>query len=91
MGKVLKTCIGVPIFYALFHCRIGHDLAVMSLSNHTILSRGTFSYWSGFLAGGSTVLPCHFRPYRTPLYDTDEMCHRHPLQKPLERLYNYTN
>ena len=43
---------------------IGHDLAVMSLCNHTILTYGTFSHWAGFLAGGSRVLPMHFPEYR---------------------------
>ena len=43
---------------------IGHDLAVMSLCNHTILTYGTFSHWMGFLAGGSRVLPMHFPEYR---------------------------
>ena len=38
-------------------CSIGHDMAVMSLCNHTILSYGTFGYWSGFLAGGSVIEP----------------------------------
>ena len=33
------------------------DLAVLASCNHTILSYGTFSFWSGFLAGGKRVIP----------------------------------
>ena len=43
---------------------IGHDLALMSLCNHTIISHGTFSYWSGYFAGGSVIRPEHFVKYR---------------------------
>ena len=43
---------------------IGHDLALMSLCNHTILSHGTFSYWSGYFAGGFVIRPEHFHQYR---------------------------
>ena len=31
---------------------VGVDLALLVLSNATILSRGTFSSWAGFLNGG---------------------------------------
>ncbi len=43
---------------------VGHDLALLSLCNHTILSYGTFSFWGGFLAGGAAVVPYHFPEYR---------------------------
>lgn len=43
---------------------IGHDLAVASLCNHTIISYGTFSLWVGFLAGGIIMSPFHFPEYR---------------------------
>ena len=33
------------------------DMAMMSMCNHTILSYGTFSFWSGFLAGGKRIIP----------------------------------
>lgn len=69
---------------------IGHDLAVMSQCNHAIASRGTFSFWVGFLAGGSVILPCHFPEYRNQ-YDINEVCRRNPLKQPLDRLYLYIN
>ena len=47
---------------------IGHDLALMSLCNHTILSHGTFSYWSGYFAGGLVIRPEHFNQYRYEYY-----------------------
>ena len=31
---------------------IGFDLAVLAHSNHTIMSRGTFSMWGAILCGG---------------------------------------
>ena len=43
---------------------VGHDMAVMSLSNHTIISRGTFSYWMGFLSGGRVIRPEYFPEFR---------------------------
>ncbi len=43
---------------------VGHDLALMSLCNHTVISYGTFSFWSGFLAGGTVIKPEHFEEYR---------------------------
>ena len=36
---------------------IGHDLAIMSLCQHSIVSRGTFSGWASFLAGGQSISP----------------------------------
>ena len=39
---------------------VGLDLAIMSRCNFTILSYGTFSFWSGFLSGGSKLLPVHY-------------------------------
>jgi len=67
---------------------IGHDIAVMSQCKHSIVSRGTFSYWSGFLAGGSVILPCHFPNFRSQ-YDLEKVCKRDPLKNPLERLYQF--
>lgn len=43
---------------------IGHDLALMSLCDHAILSYGTFSYWGGYLTNGSVITPLHFPEYR---------------------------
>lgn len=68
---------------------IGHDLAVMSMCDHSILSRGTFSFWAGFLAGGSVILPCHIPQYRAD-FDNIVVCRRDPLKNPLPRLYAYT-
>ena len=39
------------------HESAGTDLALMARCNHTVLSYGTFSFWSGFLAGGKRVMP----------------------------------
>ena len=39
---------------------VGLDLAIMSRCNFTILSYGTFSFWSGFLSGGPRLLPKHY-------------------------------
>ena len=36
---------------------IGHDLAIMSLCQHSIVSRGTFSRWAKFLAQGKSISP----------------------------------
>jgi hypothetical protein len=49
----------------LLYFSIGHDLAVMSLCNHTIISHGTFSFWIGFLAGGKVISPNHFPNLRS--------------------------
>ena len=38
----------------------GYDLALLSQCNHTILSYGTYSYWAGLLAGGSTFTPQNY-------------------------------
>ena len=39
---------------------VGLDLAIMSRCNYTILSYGTFSFWSGFLSEGPKLLPVHY-------------------------------
>ena len=33
------------------------DMALLANCNHTILSYGTFSFWSGFLSGGKRIIP----------------------------------
>ena len=33
------------------------DFALLASCNHTILSYGTFSFWSGFLSNGKRVIP----------------------------------
>ena len=50
--QVILLCL---FLFFLQFCRIGHDLAVMSQCNHAVASRGTFSFWVGFLAGGKIV------------------------------------
>ena len=70
---------------------IGHDLALMSLTNHTILSRGSFSYYASILSGsGVKILPCHFQAYQDPKVNIHHICYRDPLLKPLGRLYPIT-
>ena len=32
-------------------------MALLANCNHTILSYGTFSFWSGFLSGGKRIIP----------------------------------
>ena len=66
----------------------GHDLAVMSMSNHTILSRGSFSYYSSIFAGsGVKILPCHFQAYQDLKVNVHHICYRNPFTKPLTRFY----
>ena len=38
---------------------VGVDMAILSKCNFTILSYGTYSFWSGFLSGGPKILPYH--------------------------------
>ena len=33
----------------------GHDLAVLSMCDHMIVSAGTFGWWAAWLANGTTV------------------------------------
>lgn len=69
------------------HNGIGHDLAIMSKCNHSIVSRGTFSYFSSFFAGGATILPCHFPAYKLSSDQKNEICNRDPLTNPIPKLY----
>ena len=71
---------------------IGHDLSLMSMMNHTILSRGSFSFWAGFMAGyGAKVYPCHFPAYQSLEHNSKHICYRHPLEKPIKRIHPFTN
>ena len=71
---------------------IGHDLALMTKMNHTILSRGSFSYWSTYFAGnGAKVYPCHFQEYQDFEHNLPYLCFRHPLEKPIRRIHPPTN
>jgi len=65
---------------------IGHDLALMALCNHTIISRGTFSFWAGFFAGGSVVRPEHFARYRKHEANHN-LLEEGPLEMSLPRIY----
>ena len=38
---------------------VGLDMAILSKCNYTVLSYGTYSFWSGFLSGGPKILPIH--------------------------------
>ena len=40
----------------------GLDMAVLSLCNHLVLSRGTFGLWSSVLSGSTRIMPKHFLP-----------------------------
>lgn len=37
-----------------------HDMAVLSKCNHSIITKGTFGRWAGYLAGGETI---YFKPF----------------------------
>ena len=39
------------------------DLAVLSLTNHTVISVGTFSWWAGWLSGGQVI---YYKNWLTP-------------------------
>ena len=49
----------MPRYLELITCfnTKGMDLALLASCNHTISSYGTFSFWSGFLAGGKRIIP----------------------------------
>ena len=47
---------------------LGMDMALLANCNHTILSYGTFSFWSGFLSGGKRIIPSMMlNRWKTPL------------------------
>ena len=47
---------------------LGLDLALLAKCNHSILSYGTFSFWSGFLAGGKRIIPAMIlKQWNSPL------------------------
>lgn len=39
---------------------VGLDMALLSRCNYTILSYGTYSFWSGFLSQRPKILPVHY-------------------------------
>ena len=45
---------GKDIFFSTFTEPI-HDMAILSLCNHTVMSTGTFGWWGAWLAGGTVV------------------------------------
>ncbi|XP_046548475.1 galactoside alpha-(1,2)-fucosyltransferase 2-like [Haliotis rubra] len=76
-GSWVNRNIGAPDVVVVQRDSAEVDLCVLSMCNHTILSVGTFGWWAGFLAGGTTVYYKH--PYRNntemsrwyPNYDSD--------------------
>ena len=58
---------------------IGLDLAMMSRCNYTILSYGTFSFWSGFLGGSPKILPVHYHFGHTSWIDGSPEYHQDPF------------
>ena len=49
-----QNIVGPDVRYSSF-TKAALDFAIMTLSDHTIISSGTFSWWSGWLAGGTVV------------------------------------
>ena len=49
-----KNVIGSDVVYSNFKEPI-IDMAILSLCNHTIITSGTFSWWGGWLSGGTVV------------------------------------
>ncbi|XP_046548477.1 galactoside alpha-(1,2)-fucosyltransferase 1-like [Haliotis rubra] len=61
-GSWVNRNIGAPDVVVVQRDSEAVDLCVLSMCNHTILSVGSFGWWAGFLAGGTTVYYKH--PYR---------------------------
>ncbi len=49
------------------------DLAVLSMTNHTVISVGTFSWWAGWLAGGQVI---YYKNWPKPASDVDKLYNR---------------
>ncbi len=49
------------------------DLAVLGLTNHTVISVGTFSWWAGWLAGGQVI---YYKNWPKPASDVDKLYNR---------------
>ncbi|CAF0825218.1 unnamed protein product [Rotaria sordida] len=62
-GKIPDVFITPSTF---FH---GHDLAALALCEHSILTAGTFSWWSAWLAGGNVI---HDLNYPVPFQKCDK-------------------
>ena len=45
---------GNDVVFSIFTKPI-HDMAILSLCNHTVMSTGTFGWWGAWLAGGTVV------------------------------------
>ena len=45
------------------------DFAILASCNHSIISMGTFSRWSAYVAGGVTITYSHKAPTQVPLSD----------------------
>ncbi|XP_023235998.1 galactoside 2-alpha-L-fucosyltransferase 2-like [Centruroides sculpturatus] len=53
-----------------------YDMATLALCNHTIMTYGTFGFWSAYLAGGETV---YFADYLAP--NSSFLLHHMPYNK----------
>ena len=45
------------------------DLAILASCNHSVITIGTFGWWSAYLAGGLTVYNGHYPPENNSLVD----------------------
>ncbi|XP_035217491.1 galactoside 2-alpha-L-fucosyltransferase 3-like isoform X1 [Stegodyphus dumicola] len=67
----------LPQFHILtlpFSPSPAHDLAIMAECNHTIITYGTFSFWSGYLAGGEVIYFSNFvNPKRRSNFPEEKM------------------
>ena len=61
---------------------VGLDLAIMAQCNYTILSYGTFSFWSGFLSGGPKLLPVHYLGNKIKWNGDQPKSFQHPFLLP---------
>jgi len=55
VGK--SICIIVRVLILHFKILIGIDMLTLSLTNHTILTYGTYGQWGAFFSGGQAVWP----------------------------------
>lgn len=49
-----SSTVMVNVTYSLGHS-VGHDMAILSLCDHVIMSTGTFGWWGAWLAKGTTI------------------------------------
>lgn len=58
-----KKLQNVTLIYTPKSNDAGTDLAILSMCNHTIISSGTFGWWSAFFANGTTI---YYKNYPRP-------------------------